>query len=469
MDAALKQLLRTRLDYSLRSRLASAMRNYVPHGKQFLFHTLGADAQERMFLGGNRTGKTVCGTQEMAIHLTGLYPSWWQGHRFDGPVRAWAGGESIESVRDILQPLYLGDAEQLIVGSIPRDRIVKVKERKNSVSGAIDYILVRHVSGGVSKLGFKSYDMKRKKWQGTKLHLVHLDEEPDISIYNEALMRLADYKGLMILTMTPLKGMTKVCLDFLDENVPGKVSADKRAYVQAGWVDNPFIPEEEKQRLCSRFNPRELRMRELGLPDLGGGRAHPDFDRELNIMELAIPEGDIWVGMDFNVDNMSAALGYKYKDALYIFDEITLPERSNTDLMCKEIKERYPGRRIYVCPDASGHNNSTNAPIGQSDHKIIRDHGFVVVTDNRNPSIKDRLASVNALIMNGQGVRRLFVDPRRCKKLIKCLTMLVCKEGTMIPDKTQGLDHLPDALGYLVMQLCPIMEKRFSFAKHKGI
>jgi Terminase large subunit, T4likevirus-type, N-terminal len=83
---------------------------YAPYDKQNAFHTAGADpaVRERLLVAGNQLGKTVAGSFECAMHLTGLYPEWWQGARFDEPTTGWAASETSQGTRDTVQRLLLG-------------------------------------------------------------------------------------------------------------------------------------------------------------------------------------------------------------------------------------------------------------------------------------------------------------------------------------------------------------------------
>lgn len=168
-------------------------------------------------MAGNQVGKTYCGAAECAFHLTGLYPNWWEGRRWDRPVKAWAGSETGEVTRDGPQRLLVGpppDENQWGTGLIPKACINKTS-RRQGVANALDGVLVKHVSGGVSSIGFKSYDQRREKWQGESLDFVWFDEEPDISIYVEGLTRTNATEGFVFLTFTPLKGMSQVVKSFL--------------------------------------------------------------------------------------------------------------------------------------------------------------------------------------------------------------------------------------------------------------
>jgi len=190
--------------------------------KHMEFFRLGLEHEERAFMAANRVGKTESvGCYELTLHLTGLYPDWWPGYRFYRPIRAWAAGDTGETVRDILQAKLLGPESERGTGVIPGDCIGTVRVR-GGVSGAVDNVMVRHVSGGWSRLKFKSYEQGRKSFQGTEQDVILLDEEPSIEIYNECLIRTASTVpgrrgGLMLCTFTPLQGMSETVLYFLPE------------------------------------------------------------------------------------------------------------------------------------------------------------------------------------------------------------------------------------------------------------
>jgi phage terminase large subunit-like protein len=195
--------------------------------KHLEFFRAGKEHRERLFMAGNRCGKTVAGAYELTLHLTGLYPDWWEGRRFDGAIDAWAAGETTRTVRDILQHELLGPSHARGTGMIPGDAILRVTPARGAAE-AIDSVYVQHARGGVSLLGFKSYAEGRKNFQGTSKHVIWFDEEPDIAVYSEALIRTmkvpgTEEGGLMLVTFTPLQGYTDVVGSFLDasrDNAP---------------------------------------------------------------------------------------------------------------------------------------------------------------------------------------------------------------------------------------------------------
>jgi phage terminase large subunit-like protein len=188
--------------------------------KHCAFFAAGAKHRERCMLAGNRTGKSEgVGAFEVTLHLTGLYPDWWVGRRFEGPVAAWACGTTNGTTRDIVQAKLLGtpgDPSMLGTGMVPADNLMNTVS-KPGIPNAIESATVKHVSGGVSAVGFKSYEQGRKAFEGTERDVVWLDEEPPKSIYDECLIRTMTTNGLILCTFTPLEGLTEVALSFLPE------------------------------------------------------------------------------------------------------------------------------------------------------------------------------------------------------------------------------------------------------------
>lgn len=291
---------RGRLAAALREASRDALHWYVPHARQREFHNAGAWAKERLFLAGNRVGKTLAGACEVAFHLTGRYPDWWKGARFEQPIEAWAASVTREATRDILQAVYLGSADR--AGVIPQ-RLVLGVVHKPGLAAAVDVVKVRHVAG-VSTLGFRSYDQGRATFQGTAREVVHLDEEPDIGVYEECLLRTLTVGGHVILTMTPLLGLTEMVRHFTDgERQQGK------AVVRAGWAEAPHLNKDAVARLRKSLRGHEVRAREFGEPGVGRGRVFPLEESEIMVPRFEVPRA--WkrcVGVDFGWSNPTAAV-----------------------------------------------------------------------------------------------------------------------------------------------------------------
>ena len=184
---------------------------YEPYEYQKKIHN--TKAQQRLLMAGNRIGKSFCGAMEMAFHLTGQYPDWWNGRRFNRPIRAWAGGASNETTRDICQKELVGqpdDPSAKGTGSIPLKYIGETV-RKAGVPNAMNSLVIKHVTGGWSRLAFKAYEMGKEKWMGESLDVIWLDEEPPSSIYTQSLTRTADKGGIVYMTFTYDRNGSAVC------------------------------------------------------------------------------------------------------------------------------------------------------------------------------------------------------------------------------------------------------------------
>lgn len=191
--------------------------------KHMEFFKAGATYRERCAMAANRVGKTEgMGGYETALHLTGRYPEWWEGRRFDRPVRFWAAGKTNETTRDIVQNKLFGP----VVGSgtskcfsgtglVYADCIERVGW-KQGVTDLADTVYVKHVSGKFSELGLKSYQQGRGSFEGTERDGIWLDEEPPLEVYSECVIRTATTNGIVYITFTPLEGTTGTVMMFLE-------------------------------------------------------------------------------------------------------------------------------------------------------------------------------------------------------------------------------------------------------------
>lgn len=293
------------------------------------FFRLGATVSTRCFMAANRVGKTEGGGgYELTLHLTGRYPEWWEGRRFDRPIDAWAAGDTNETVRDIIQLKMLGREEEgWGRGLVPGDDILKVIKRQNG-NGAVDYVEIRHHSGGISRLGFKSYEQGRKAFQGTEKDVIWLDEESEEGIRSECALRLMTRNGLLIETFTPLRGLTPIVLKYLgdDAEVPGARVAIKedRAIVMAGWDDVPHLDQAQKSRMLAEAEVHLREARSRGVPSLGSGAIYPILESEITVDDFEIPAH--WpraYGLDVGWNRTAAIWGAidREADVLYLYSE----------------------------------------------------------------------------------------------------------------------------------------------------
>lgn len=263
--------------------------------KHMEFFRLGTLKRERLFLAANRVGKTEgAGGYEVTCHLTGIYPKWWQGRRFNRPVSGWAAGTTREKTKEIVQSKLLGEAgvpSALGTGLIPRDCIISTSPAP--IPSGIQTVRVKHSSGGISTLSFKSYDQGREAFEGTEQDFIWLDEEPPLPVYTECLVRTMTTRGLVLLTFTPLKGMSDTVQAFMqDGQLPEGKEAEEspKAVVGAGWDDVPHLSEQDKTELRKSIPAFQIDARSKGIPQLGAGAVYPIAETDLIVEPFAVPK-----------------------------------------------------------------------------------------------------------------------------------------------------------------------------------
>lgn len=200
---------------------------YVKH---LAFFKAGATFPERLFMAANRVGKTDAAAFECACHATGVYPPWWEGRRFPGPVDIWTAGRTAMTTRDINQLALLGPKNAYGTGMLPPHLIHHVTP-KSGVPDCAETAWVKHVSGKLSTIAFKSFAEGSAGFAGTKKPVIWLDEEADEGaadsmalIYMECLLRTMatspeDTNGLVMVTFTPLQGLTQFIASWLEHAV----------------------------------------------------------------------------------------------------------------------------------------------------------------------------------------------------------------------------------------------------------
>lgn len=302
-----------------RRKRTNRLRGYKPYEKQREYHA--STTREVLFMAGNQLGKTMAGTAEDAMHLTGQYPDWWVGKRFDRPITLLAGSESYELTRDGLQRLLVGppaNLEDWGTGFIPKGSIQAVT-RRAGVSNAIDSVTVRHASGGASTLLFKAYEQGRGKWQANTVDYVHFDEEPPEDVYFEGVTRTNATGGLIRVTFTPLKGMSSVVARYLLEDSPD------RQVVKMTIDDAEHYSPDDRARIVASYPPHEREARTKGIPSMGSGRIFPVPEEDIVVEPFNIPA--IWpqvTGIDFGWDHPFGAARCAWdrdNDIFYVIGE----------------------------------------------------------------------------------------------------------------------------------------------------
>jgi phage terminase large subunit-like protein len=315
-EEARKSLLAEARSELSRTKLA----DYAPYPKQTEFHVAGANPaiRERLLIAGNQLGKTIAGSFEGAMHLTGLYPADWKGAVFEEPTTGWAASETSQGTRDTVQRLLLGPVGAWGTGAIPADKIMEIKRASHGVADSVETILVRHVSGGISRVTLKTYDQGRARWQGETLDWVWFDEEPPEDIYIEGLTRTNATEGIVWVTFTPLKGMSTVVKRFLVDKQAGThvttmTISDALHYTQA-----------QRDAIVAAYPAHEREARALGIPTLGSGRIFPIVEDVIREMPVTLPA--MWpriVGLDFGWDHPTAAVWLAWDrdtDTVHVYD-----------------------------------------------------------------------------------------------------------------------------------------------------
>ena len=298
-----------------------------------------------------------------------------------------------------------------------------------------------------SKISIRSAD-NFDALRGAKYNFIVMDEVADIKEdcwYQVLRPTLSDTQGDALFIGTP-KGRGSWFYDLYQQY---KDNADFNSYqfttIEGGNVTASEI-ESARRDLDERTFTQEY---EAKFVDYSGMIFYAfDFDHhvvKLPKIDQIDPRMPIRVGMDFNLDPMSAVISVRHQDEIRVIDEIVI-YGSNTSEIVSEIQRRYPGRKVLVYPDATGKRTNTNSQ-GISDHIILSNAGFKLVTDRANPNVNDSIIAVNSAFKNSQ----VWIDPG-CRHLIDSLSRYAYKEGTRQPDKGSGFDHMADAIRYLIWQ-----------------
>lgn len=416
--------------------------------KHMAFYEAGLNFNFRLFLAANRSGKTISGLFETTCHATGIYPTWWKGKRFAHPLNILVCGKKSDTVRDILQFGLFGKKSTIGTGMIPRENIGKIYSARG-VSDAIDYAEVKHNSGGLSVINFKSYTEGRDSFEGTTYDVVWFDEEPPMDVYAEAITRTATVEGIVYLTFTPLEGPTPLILSYLNpptvkDEFDDSIDLPSGAVIQQAWTDVPHLSEKVKKLLLSKWPPNQHDARTKGIPVLGSGAIYGVPETEFVIKPFEIPK--YWrriYGLDTGSQNTAACwLAIDPDtDIYYIYSNYKkgIDKRDVEDdppfIHAQAIKARgdwIPGAIDYAGTDQSD---------GQRIKDIYIKHGLLV--ENADKRVEAGLYEVLERLTLG----RLKVF-NTCEALLEEYRVYHRNEKGAIV-KTN--DHLMDAMRYAVM------------------
>ena len=379
-----------------------------------------ADTRFRVVVAGRRFGKTFLSSIELVTNA------------IKGKDRhCWYVAPTYKAAKEI--------AWDMLIGCVPREYIRKTNETS---------LTIEFING--STISLKGAE-KPDNLRGRSLDFVVLDEFADMrpEAWFEVLRpSLSDRQGSALFIGTP-KGRNH----FYDLWTRG---ADK----EPGWssyqfttIDGGNVSESEIEQAKRDLDERTFNQEYQAQFVNYSGIIYYNFSRQESVRKVDEVSDILHIGMDFNLDPMSAVVATKDGDTLHIFDEIVI-YGSNTDEICDEIHTRYPDKRFIVYPDPASRQRKTSAG-GRTDLSILQNAGFTVKVRNSHTSIRDRINAVNSRLKSTDGVRHVYIDPK-CKQVIQSLERQVYKEGTSQPDKDSGFDHMNDALGYLIDFLYPI-------------
>lgn len=167
----------------------------------------------------------------------------------------------------------------------------------------------------------------------------------------------------------------------------------------------------------------------------------------------------VHIGMDFNVNPMTAVFCHVRGDEVFQFGEAYLIN-SNTYEMRDHIKERFKVNQCIIYPDSTGKNMESNAT--ESDLTILHQAGFKVRAKRSNPRVKERVRAMNSLMMSADNTVRYHVNVKECPKTVNDFNRVEATDDGRENKKQEeeGLVHISSALGYLVYYLFPVKDTK---------
>ena len=330
-------------------------------------------------------------------------------------------------------------AWNMLIHTIPPEYVYKTNESS---------LTLRLINGSV--IALKGAE-KPNNLRGRALDFVVMDEFADMrpeAWYEVLRPSLSDRQGGAMFIGTP-KGRNH----FYDLWAKGVDGANDWESFQYTTLDGGNVPPEEIESARADLDERTFNQEYCAQFVTYAGLIYYGFSREDSVLDIGDDSGTLHVGMDFNLDPMSAVICIRKGEKLYAVDEIVM-YGSNTDEMVAELKDRYGNRNVIIYPDPASRQRKTSAG-GRTDLSILQNAGFSVKAKNAHALVRDRINAVNSRLLSGDGERHLFVSSK-CKQTIKSLERQTYKEGTSVPNKDDGFDHMNDALGYLVEYLFPV-------------
>ncbi|MCL2374914.1 MAG: terminase family protein [Firmicutes bacterium] len=439
--AKIKSLEKKIVRQKKKNRLLHYNKGEIVHLKQLAFHK--SLKRNRWVFGGNRSGKTECGAAEAVYMARGIHP--YRENRAE--VSGWVVSLSNQVQRDV--------AQGKILDYLNPDWIAEVVMTSGKVSnprgGVIDYILVKNVFGGLSRIGFKSCEMGRDKFQGTSLDFVWFDEEPPRDIYEECKMRVIDRKGDIFGTMTPLLGLTFVYNKiYRNEDNDGEVWC-----LSMEWADNPYLDQDEVEKVSRTMSESELASRRYGKFSSASGLVYYEFDESIHVVEpFTVPKE--WydkIAIDPGLNNPLSCHWYAVDGDGVVFviaehyeagkDIGYHSEAIKAKCRALEWKEGFSGKIEALIDSAAGQKTL-------SSQKSVADLFFekgIAVNTKVNKDLFSGIARVKQYL-KGEGHGAKIYIFNTCVNMIREIKNYFWKKGDM-PEKKD--DHALDELRYYLM------------------
>lgn len=410
------------------------------HKKQLQFHK--SPKRNRWVFGGNRSGKTECGAVEVVYLACGIHP-----YRKNKVTEGWVVSLSRQVQRDVAQKKILSYLPPQYI-----EKVVMLSGGQGSLeSGVIDFILVKSEMGGVSKIGFRTCDQGREKFQGASLDYVWFDEEPPYDIYLECKMRVLDKKGDIFGTMTPLKGLTWVYdTIYLNSHNDSEIWCEEME-----WADNPFLAQDEVENMTRNMSEEELESRRYGKFRATSGLVYPEFDENVHVIEpFQIPSD--WqdtISIDPGLHNPLSAHFYAvdFDGNVYVVAEHYEKEQT-VEYHAEKIREI--AQKLDWKKNSSGKLSALIDPAASqrtlSSEKTVVELFYengISVSTKVNKDMFSGIAVVKSYLKSVDGRVKLFIF-KNCVNLIREFKSYWWGEGDN-PIKKD--DHSLDELRYYLM------------------
>ncbi len=308
-------------------RAQNPLQFFVPHQGQTPFFE--STANIRALMGGNRSGKTTAGVVDNLIQAAPreLLPDHLLGYkRWECPFYCRI---VIPDLKRHLQDVLL----QKLREWTPKDML-----RNGSLDASYSNKneQLRFECG--CRFDVMSFEQELDKFGGSALHRCHYDEEPPEDIREECRMRLADFDGDELFTMTPLKGMT-----WMYDGIYEAAATDPDIDVQlVDMDDNPHLSERGKQRAVKGLTDAKREARKKGRMVHFEGMVYPTFeDSKVTVLDDRLVRSlEVVVGIDPGIRTAAVSfVGFDRENNAAVFDELYLHDHNVPD-QCRLIREK---------------------------------------------------------------------------------------------------------------------------------